>query len=202
MAAAAGRRSCASRARSARIAQVGLDGLLDVGALDLDDDLGPVGQHGRVHLTQGSRRNRGRIDNEKQLVEGAAQLRLDGGLDLVPGRRRDVVLQAGQLVDELGRKHIRPGAGDLAELDEGRPQLLDRLPQVDCGCLAGDGLLGVRRQASAQVQRLIEAKLGDDRAEAVPHQHFGYSTIAPEIARAESQHRVISTSLLDNCTIR
>ena len=101
-----------------------------------------------------------------------------------------------------GGNDIRPGAGDLAELDEGRPQFLDRLAQVYCGCLAGDGLLGGRRQAPAQVQRLVEAKLGDDRAEAVPHQHFGYSTIAPEIARAEPQHRVAPTSLWSNCTIR
>jgi len=136
------------------------------------------------------------------LVEGAAQLRLDGGLDLVPGRRRNIILQASQLINELGRKHIRPGAGDLAELDEGWPQFLDRLPQVDCGSLAGDGLLRDRRQASPDVQRLIETKLGDECAEAVPHQHIGYSTIATEITRTESHHSAALASQLDNCTIR
>ena len=47
------------------------------------------------------------------------------------------------------------------------------------GC-SGSGARRWRR-----IQRLIEAKLSDERAEAVPHQHVSYFAIALEIARAE-----------------
>ena len=193
MAAAAGRRSCASRARSARIARSVSMVFSILGRWTLMMTLVRSGSMAAVHLTDGSRSNRGGIDNEKQFGEGRADAPPRSRPGFLRWAWRDAVLQAGQLIDEFGRKDIRTGACDLAELDEGRPQFDDRLPQVDCGCLAGDGLLGRRREASPQAQSLIEAKLCDNCAEAVPHQHFGYSPIATKIARAKPQHGVPST---------
>ena len=44
--------------------------------------------------------------------------------------RRDLVLQLDQLLDDVGRHDVRTSAEQLAELDEGRPQLVQHLPDV------------------------------------------------------------------------
>ena len=49
--------------------------------------------------------------------------------DLGLGERRHALLERRQLLDELGREQVRAGGEDLAELREGRPELLERIAQ-------------------------------------------------------------------------
>jgi hypothetical protein len=45
-------------------------------------------------------------------------------------KRRHAVLQQGQFVGDVGRQQVAPGRQHLAELDEDRPEVLQRLAQA------------------------------------------------------------------------
>jgi hypothetical protein len=70
------------------------------------------------------------VELGEDLGHRLAQRLLDNGARLGAGERRHAVLQLGQLLRHLGRQDVRPGGKGLAELDEHRPQLLQRQAQA------------------------------------------------------------------------
>ncbi len=49
---------------------------------------------------------------------------------LLERERPDVVLEAAELDDDVRRHDVRPSREELAELDEGRPELVEQLAQM------------------------------------------------------------------------
>jgi hypothetical protein len=82
-----------------------------------------------VHLGDGGRGQRLPVEGGEDLVDPGAQLVSQHRFDLRPRHLRRVVLQPGQLGDELRRQQIAPGGQHLAELDERDPAVLQGQPQ-------------------------------------------------------------------------
>ena len=72
--------------------------------LDLDHDVSPVAQRGRVHLAEARRADRFLVEGGEQLADARAEFLLDRLLDVLEGDLSDVVLQAIELADEGLRK--------------------------------------------------------------------------------------------------
>ncbi len=83
-----------------------------------------------MHLADRSRRERLRVDALEDVLPRHLQLLLHHGHDLGLGERRHLVLEVGELLDELVRKETGTRGEDLPELGEGRPELLERLAQA------------------------------------------------------------------------
>ncbi|MEO8716452.1 MAG: hypothetical protein ABI369_15720 [Acetobacteraceae bacterium] len=66
------------------------------------------------------------IEGGERLGDRANQLGKERRLDLIAWHERHHVLQFGQLAEVRGRQQVGAGGEDLAELDEGRPQFLER----------------------------------------------------------------------------
>ena len=106
--------------------KVALDRRVDAGAAHFDRHLVARVKPRAVHLRDRGSRDRLGIEAGEQRVDRRPELRLDGRL-CGPGRQgRDLVLQARKLGDEVVGQQVRPRAERLAELDEGRPQFLER----------------------------------------------------------------------------
>ena len=98
----------------------------DLGSLHLDDDFFAGVEAGAVHLG-----DRGRGDGlgrelAEHLLEGAAEIGLDALAHGCEGLSRDPVAQQLELADELGREDPLARGEDLAELDVGRTEPLER----------------------------------------------------------------------------
>jgi len=109
--------------------QVPGDQLIDPGPLHLEDDRVAAAAAGRVRLRQRGTRQRLGVNVLEDLAGAGAQFLLDHSLDQRPGCRGDVVLQPGKLGGHRGREKVGAGGGDLAELDEDRPGLLQCQPE-------------------------------------------------------------------------
>ena len=125
----------------------------------------------------------------KTCLGSGAELLLDQGADGRGGDRRGGVLQLGQLAQVVGRHDVGPGREQLAQLDEGRAQLLERQPQV----LGG----GVRLRAplvpeDAAVERNPAAQTGhpDDEPQSVPGENLADLPVPLKlISHAFTSHR-------------
>ena len=103
---------------------------LRVGALHLDDHALAVRERRRGGPGRSCRRRAGcGVDVLEHVLPGHAELLLHHADDLLLGERRHVVLQRRELLDELGRQQVGAGRHDLAELREGRSELLERRAQ-------------------------------------------------------------------------
>ena len=69
-----------------------------------------------MHLADRAGRERLGLDALEHVLPGHAELLLHHRDDLRLGERRHVVLERGELLDELGREQVGPGREDLAEL--------------------------------------------------------------------------------------
>ena len=136
-------------------AQVAEDLVARRRALHLYHDAVAVLQPRTMHLADRPRRERLGVDALEDVLPRNLQLLFHHRDDLGLGERRHLVLQVGQLLDELGRKQAGTRGQDLAELGEGRPQLLERLAQP---------LGAFRRRERVALGALGEAVLADDRA--------------------------------------
>jgi hypothetical protein len=65
------------------------------------------------------------VDLEEDLLERPPEVLFDRAPDLRERERRHLVLERGQRLDESRREDVRPGADDLADLDEGRAEPLE-----------------------------------------------------------------------------
>jgi hypothetical protein len=83
-----------------------------------------------VHLRDRAGRERIGVDVRERVLPRHAQLGLEHCHDLGLRERRHVVLQPGELGDVLGREQIGARREHLAELREGRAELLERLAQA------------------------------------------------------------------------
>src|ERR671937_829745 len=100
------------------------------GPLNLDDHAFPALERRLVPLADRPRRERDRIDRLEHVFPRDAELFLHHLDDLGLGQRGDIVLQRGELDDELVRQEIGPRRKNLAELRERRAELLERVPQA------------------------------------------------------------------------
>ncbi len=128
--------------------------------LDLDDDLGVVRQRRSVHLADRGGRDRLLLEVEERLLDREAQLRLDDPLDVLHRERRDLVLELAKLDDDVRRHDVGSRREQLAELDEGRPQLVEHLAEASSPIAVG---LAVGR--AAPVEEVPEAVAGGDTAD-------------------------------------
>ncbi|HLB04801.1 MAG TPA: hypothetical protein VJK66_07245 [Gaiellaceae bacterium] len=118
-------------------------------ALDLDDHVLAGLECRPMHLPDRPRRKGLRLDGREHVLPGNPELLLHHPDDLRLGERRYAVLQLRQLRDELGRQQVGPGGEDLAELREGRAELLERLAHTP-------GARGARRRRAS-----VEPEPGD-----------------------------------------
>ena len=73
-------------------------------------------------------RHRHRVELEEQPLDRLAEALLDHLRRLLVRERRDVVLEAAELGDDVRRQDVRPHREELAELDERRAELVEHLP--------------------------------------------------------------------------
>ena len=145
----------------------------DAGPLHLDHHLLAGRKPGAMHLGDGSGCERLGIDLGEQLAPGLLQPLLDEAQDLLEREGRRAVLQGRKLGDEIGRNHVRPRGEDLAELDEGRSQLGERVakpararrPKLRRRRTLGDLAPPERFPEARAVEQLAEAVLDDDLAD-------------------------------------
>jgi hypothetical protein len=105
--------------------------LLDrAGAADLDHDLGSVVQQRRVRLPDRGGREGVGPERGEGPVDAAAQLALHDLSDHGAGYGRACVLELGQLAAVLGPQQVASRGDDLADLDERRPELLQRQAEL------------------------------------------------------------------------
>ena len=129
--------------------EVLLDHLARVGPLHLHDDLLAVRERRTVHLRDRPGGERQRVDVVEDVLPRDAQLLLHHPDDLLLGERRHVVLQRGELLDELGREEVGTRGQDLAELAEGRTQLSSAARSALGLRCAADGALSSGRPKSS-----------------------------------------------------
>jgi hypothetical protein len=96
--------------------------------LHLDDHALARLEARRVHLRDRPGRERLRVDLGEDVLPRDAELLLHHGHDLGLRERRDAILERRQLVHDLLREEVGARREDLAELREGRPELLQRRP--------------------------------------------------------------------------
>ncbi len=101
----------------------------DPWAQHLDRDLAPVAGHGKMDLRDRGRGDRGVVERREETVERPGEFGLDQTARLIPGERRQAILQAREILGDLVAQQIGAGRQDLSELDEARPHLGQRRGQ-------------------------------------------------------------------------
>ena len=108
--------------------EVAGDGFGDPRALNLDHHLARAvfGRERRpVHLRDAGRCERLFVEEREQFGELGSERALDLLLDARERHRRHRIEQLLQLLNQVRRQHVRPGRGDLPELDERRPEVFE-----------------------------------------------------------------------------
>ena len=121
-------------------AEVGLDLIAGGRALHLHGHLLPVGEDGAVHLADRRRCDRREVELEKRPIHPEVELGLDGVAHLLERDCRRVVLQPAKLGDDVRRDDVGTRREELAELHEGRPELVEHHPQALATIRRGDGI--------------------------------------------------------------
>ena len=83
-----------------------------------------------MHLGDRRGGQRHRIERREGGPDRHAELALDDRLRLCAVERQHAVLQQGEIVDDVRRHEVAAGGQDLAELDEDRPEFLQRQAQA------------------------------------------------------------------------
>ena len=83
-----------------------------------------------MHLADRRRRERLAVELEEETLDREAEVFEDDALDLLVRERAHVVLEAAELGDDVRRQDVRPHREQLAELDEGRAELVEELAEV------------------------------------------------------------------------
>jgi hypothetical protein len=89
--------------------EVSQDFALGAWALHLDDRAGAIGERCLVNLADRPGSHRLRFDAVEDVFPRHSELLLHHLDHLLLGQRRDVVLECGQLLDELGRQQVGTG---------------------------------------------------------------------------------------------
>jgi hypothetical protein len=109
--------------------QVEIDDLAHPRTQYLDDDLAAAQQRGDVHLGNGSGGERHRIETREHARKRRAEGIFNGRNGNRAVERRDAILKLRQLIGDVGGQQVAAGRQGLPELDEDRPQLLERQTQ-------------------------------------------------------------------------
>ena len=80
-----------------------------------------------MDLADRGRGDRSRVELGEELLDAQLELLADNALDVVVRDRADVVLELLQLDHDVGRDDVGAGREELAELDEGRAELVEHL---------------------------------------------------------------------------
>ena len=100
------------------------DLLRDVRPPDLHRDVGAAGERRAVHLRHGRRGDRLRVERGEVRLERTGEVALDDLADPVERERRHLVPERRELADDRCRQEVGARGRDLADLDEGRPELV------------------------------------------------------------------------------
>ena len=139
----------------------------DVGPLHFDHHFASIPQNRAMHLAERCRSHRRRLECGEHLRNFGPQLLLHDPLDVGEGEWLDAVLQRLQRDDVLRRDDVGTRREDLAELDVGRPHLLERLGErhgtsldvrLDLLCFGfgEENLFRLRREAEVLASVLSE----------------------------------------------
>ena len=168
---------------------VAVDLFLDVGTQHFHHHFAPARQARGVHLRDRRRRQRRGVE----MLEGFADVLAERGFDdpargfAVEGRHP--VLQQRQLGRDVRRHQVAAGRQDLPELDEDRPQLLQREAQAHAAGLQGD----LARRARHERARELQPALGGGVVEQVVQSITDQDPADPRRA----QHRVHDAAPMD-----
>jgi pimeloyl-[acyl-carrier protein] synthase len=99
--------------------QVEGDDSPDLRVLDLHGHVTAVEETRTMHLCEGGRGQRRRIEGRKDLTEFATQVSLDERPEAFEGPRWNRVMELAQLLDERWRKNVRASPSDLRGLRKG-----------------------------------------------------------------------------------
>ena len=162
--------------------EVGLDLLRRAGPLHLDGDDVPVREHRAVHLADRGGGDRLGVELDEEALDRLAQVLLDHALDLLVRERAHVVLEAAQLGDDVRREDVRPHREQLAELDEGRAELVEQLAEV-LAALRRRAVDDPRAVPSTSREEVGQPVALEEVAEAVPDGDLGDLGQPAEVTR-------------------
>jgi hypothetical protein len=171
--------------------QVGLDLPRCVRALDLDGDAAAVREGGAVHLADRGGGDRRRVEVGEELLDAQLEVLADDALDVLVRDRPDVVLELLQLGHDVGRDDVGAGREELAELDEGRAELVEHLAQVPAA-LGGAGRGGAEPRAARAAGRSGGGL--EEVAEAVPDRDLGDLGDPAEVPAAGRARHALSVT--------
>ena len=134
-----------------------------------------------MHLSDRGGGHRAPVELEEEALDREPEVLLDHALDLFERERADVVLEPAELRDDVRRQDVRPHGEELAELDEGRAELVEELAQM-LAALGRRALEELRAVAPAGDQVGQPVAL-EEVAEAVPDGDLGDLRQSAEVAR-------------------
>src|SRR5207253_1896705 len=145
-----------------------------------------VRQRCAMHLSDRGRRDRLLVELREELRDREAEILFDHLLDVRDRKRADVVLQPSQLGDDVGRQDVGPRREQLAELDEGRAELVEHLAEM---LTALRRLAGVLDAVPAPREEIGQPVSLEPVAEAVPDGDLSDLRQAAEVAGCCLSHR-------------
>src|SRR5215211_687719 len=150
-----------------------------LGPLHLDRDDLPVPQHRPVNLPDARRAQRGWIEALENLPHGCPELPLDYQLRRPRRHRLRRVLELLELEEHALGQDVRARGQKLAELDEGRSEIVEGPAEPDAE---------VRREKFLEPLLLPPVPPDvEDEAEPVAHQNAPYLGETPQVPRRRSQ---------------
>lgn len=162
---------------------VGLDDAPQPRPLHLDHHLGArPDELGGMDLSQRGRGERLRIEAAEDALDRSPELALDDPPRLLSGERNSLILELLELLGDVERNEVGTGGQELAQLDERRPELLERAAQALSAAdrLDGTGLVAQRPPAEPEMPQ--HADPGQHLPEAVTDQHGHDLPVAAEVA--------------------
>ena len=163
--------------------EVGLHDLLDPRPSDLEGHFPAVGQGGEVDLRDRRRGDRLRVDRGEDLQRRPAVFLGQDRLGLGIGEGPDVVSEAGQLGGVRLRQEVGAGAEHLAELHEGRPEVLADHPQPLRPVVRRRRLLPPPRRPFDRPHEPVQMQRRDHVAESVTDQRRQNLAISRQVAQ-------------------
>ncbi|MCW0450641.1 hypothetical protein NB706_003475 [Xanthomonas sacchari] len=187
---------------------VGVDLPLDVRAQHLDHHFAAVVQRRRVHLRDRGRGQRFGVEGRERHRDRPPQRLFHDAPRRLAVERAHPVLQQGQFLGHVRRHQVTPGGEDLPELDEDRPQVLQRQAQPGAARLRSDVGAGARHERLGQaqpalgrgaVEQVVQAIAQDHPADAAGAEHRLHAprsgcSRATRAARRSMSSRSTSTS--------
>jgi hypothetical protein len=110
--------------------EIPLDKLAHVRTQNLDHDFASVFKRRRMNLRDRGGGERRHVEAAEQLSHRTPERFLDAGPRGLAGEGRHAILQLRELVRDVVREQVAPRRDHLAELDEYRPEILERPAQT------------------------------------------------------------------------